>query len=492
MTKKQKSAKRAFISSVLSVILCFTMLVGTTFAWYNDSVTSDRNKIVAGSLEMVLEHYVPATETEEAKWETVSGTTKVFADSLTFEPGAAQVAYVRVKNAGDLAFKYSLAIAVDEKTIGKNKAGEDLDLTNYLKFGAVQMANDTFAPYPTTDAGRATAIAAAGTNNISSSDFVTAAVLQKETTSDVYALIIYMPSSLGNEVNPDPEHKPDITFGLNALATQATIENDSFSDQYDANATLNFAPVTTAVAFNDALSAGRSASLENDVALGNTYQVSANQDVVIDGNGNTLSSINGTRVINIDTAPGASVTLNDVKVDAGDKERGVSLYNSENAEVSVNSSELDADYYTVNVASNCPNAELNVENSKITGWCAFQTWSANVTINVNNSTLIGLNDKTYNADGWNNFSTIVINEPAQGSVITVRNSRIEANQTTGNKQTFVSFRAASGATVIFENCTFWKDGVQITDMQEIVNNIQFTSQAAIDNSHLTINGVTIL
>ena len=308
----------------------------------------------------------------------------------------------------------------------------------------------------------------------------------------ILALVIYMPETTGNDANPDPTDKPTITFGLNALATQATIEKDSFSTDYDANATLNFAPVTTAASFTDALSAGKSASLEQDIALGETYHVSAGQDVVIDGNGNTLSSTTGTRVINLDTAPGASVTLNDVKVDAGNKERGVSLYNSENAEVNVNSSELDADYYTVNIASNCPNTELNVENSTITGWCAFQTWSANVTINVNNSTLIGLNDKSYNAEGWNDFSTIVINEPAQGSVITIRNSRIEANQTTGNKQTFVSFRAASGATVIFENCTFWKDGVEITDLQEIVNNIQFTSQDAIDNSHLTINGVTIL
>ena len=119
-------------------------------------------------------------------------------------------------------------------------------------------------------------------------------------------------------------------------------------------------------------------------------------------------------------------------------------------------------------------------------------WSKNATINVNNSTLVGNNTFTYNADGWNNFSTIVINEPADGSVITIRNSRIEANQTTGNKQTFCSFRATDGATVVFDNCTFWKDGVEITDIQEIVDNFSFTSQEAIDNSHLTINGEVVL
>ena len=40
MTNK-KNTKKALLSSVLSLVLCMSMLVGTTFAWFTDSVTSN-------------------------------------------------------------------------------------------------------------------------------------------------------------------------------------------------------------------------------------------------------------------------------------------------------------------------------------------------------------------------------------------------------------------------------------------------------------------
>ena len=45
-----KNTKRALLASVLSVVLCCAMLVGSTFAWFTDSVTSGGNQIVAGNL----------------------------------------------------------------------------------------------------------------------------------------------------------------------------------------------------------------------------------------------------------------------------------------------------------------------------------------------------------------------------------------------------------------------------------------------------------
>ena len=52
MTKK--STKRALISSVLALVLCFTMLLGTTFAWFTDSATSKGNTIKTGKLDIQL------------------------------------------------------------------------------------------------------------------------------------------------------------------------------------------------------------------------------------------------------------------------------------------------------------------------------------------------------------------------------------------------------------------------------------------------------
>ena len=53
---KQKSTKRALLLSALSLLMCVSMLIGSTFAWFTDSVTSGNNKIVAGNLDVALYH----------------------------------------------------------------------------------------------------------------------------------------------------------------------------------------------------------------------------------------------------------------------------------------------------------------------------------------------------------------------------------------------------------------------------------------------------
>ena len=63
--KKTSSTKRALIASILMLALCFTALVGTTFAWFTDSVTSSGNKIVAGKLDVGLYMWKSATESVE-------------------------------------------------------------------------------------------------------------------------------------------------------------------------------------------------------------------------------------------------------------------------------------------------------------------------------------------------------------------------------------------------------------------------------------------
>lgn len=242
MTKKQKSAKRAFIRSFLSFVLCFTMFAGTTYAWYNDSVTSGRNTIVSGSLDILIQRYIgtDGNFATESNWEEVTGTTPVFDETdgaLTFEPGAAQVAYVRVKNNGDLAFKYGLSLKVYEETAGINQAGETFKLSDFLKFGQKAVG----APYEKSDAGRTAAIgqvSATATKLNADAELAANATLQKGATSDIIALVIYMPEDTENEANPQPDHKPSISIGLNALAAQYTVESDSFSDQYDAAATM--------------------------------------------------------------------------------------------------------------------------------------------------------------------------------------------------------------------------------------------------------------
>ena len=53
---KRKNIKRnALVTSILSLLLCVSMLVGTTFAWFTDEVVSGVNTIAAGA-EMLYEY----------------------------------------------------------------------------------------------------------------------------------------------------------------------------------------------------------------------------------------------------------------------------------------------------------------------------------------------------------------------------------------------------------------------------------------------------
>ena len=95
-----RSTKRALIASVISVLLCVSMLLGTTYAWFTDSVTSSNNIIVSGNLDVEL-----YWSTDASNWTSVNSATNVFTDAL-WEPGHTEVVYLKVVNAGTLALKY--------------------------------------------------------------------------------------------------------------------------------------------------------------------------------------------------------------------------------------------------------------------------------------------------------------------------------------------------------------------------------------------------
>ena len=74
-----KATKRALVSSVMALFLCFAMLLGTTFAWFTDSVISGNNKITAGNLDVELDYYV------DGEWVSVNGSTDIFDDEALWE-----------------------------------------------------------------------------------------------------------------------------------------------------------------------------------------------------------------------------------------------------------------------------------------------------------------------------------------------------------------------------------------------------------------------
>ena len=52
--KRRNVTRNALFTSIMSLLLCVSMLVGTPFAWFTDSVVSGNNVIAAGNLDIEL------------------------------------------------------------------------------------------------------------------------------------------------------------------------------------------------------------------------------------------------------------------------------------------------------------------------------------------------------------------------------------------------------------------------------------------------------
>ena len=231
--KNSKSTKKALLASVLSLLLCFTMLIGTTFAWFTDTVTSANNVIMSGNLDIEFEYW------DGDSWEDVKGKSDILTNTL-WEPGAAEVAYLRVKNAGSLALKYRLGINIVSETAGVNVNDESFKLSDYILFGVVEDVNGGTDPY----ADRRDAVdAVVGAKKISAGYTKASAMLENE---ELYlALVVYMPEEVDNvanyktseDVNDPDKYRPRIELGLTVTATQYSYEQDSFGQYYDGGAT---------------------------------------------------------------------------------------------------------------------------------------------------------------------------------------------------------------------------------------------------------------
>ena len=222
-----KSTKRALITSALAILMCAAMLIGATFAWFTDTASTAVNKIQAGNLDIELEYSKDFTE-----WIKVNDTTKLFEESALWEPGRTEVVYLRVKNAGNLALKYTLGIYNLYENRGKNVAGDFYYLSNFVKLGAAE-ADAAYAD-------RAAAISAvqdsAKTLNSIGDTGVVGADLATNTTK-VYAMVLYMPTEVGNEANPkNKSWAAKVSFGIRVSATQAVSEYDSYGNTYDEKA----------------------------------------------------------------------------------------------------------------------------------------------------------------------------------------------------------------------------------------------------------------
>ena len=203
---KKNTTKRSLLASVLALVMCVTMLVGTTFAWFTDSASTAVNKIESGTLHVDI---------VDESGNSLDGKTLSFRDvnknaDILWEPGATfALDSFRIVNTGKLALKYKVII---NGVNGNAKLLEAIDF--FVKIGDAEkvaladwegiLLPDGEAATDTMDAGTTSAITISGT-------------MKKEAGNEYQGLSID-------------------GIGITVVATQYTYEYDSKGNLYDEDA----------------------------------------------------------------------------------------------------------------------------------------------------------------------------------------------------------------------------------------------------------------
>ena len=267
----KRATKRALLTSIMALVMCVVMLVGTTFAWFTDTASTGVNKIQAGNLDVKLEYKnTPASDFAEA-----NENTPVFKDGALWEPGHVEYVVLKVSNAGNLALKYKLGINIASEVGSTNVLDNPFKLSDYIKFAVINGESNNLSDRDklVAEAEKSESVAALNAGYTKGDH-----LLKGE--YKVVTLVVWMPTDVGNDANykvAEGITAPSIDLGINVAATQATAEFDSFDDQYDKDATY---PVASAAEMKEALANGGIVSVNKDIKTDNIGDNEADRIII--------------------------------------------------------------------------------------------------------------------------------------------------------------------------------------------------------------------
>ena len=514
----KRATKRALLTSVMALVMCVVMLVGTTFAWFTDTASTGVNKIQAGNLDIKVEYRTTA----DGNWQLLDNATDLFGTEDTrFEPGHTRVVELRITNAGNLALKYKIGMNVVSETAGTNKDGNPYKLSDYLKVAATG-----FQQYPAEGGiGAAMEWAIFQPGNIvkwTPHDFAdfyleytsngSVHVLQPG-AAQILGIKVYMPESVGNEANAKtPDDAASISFGLNILATQYTTESDSFGTQYDKDATY---PVADNEGLKNAIGSATDGStvviasggytLSDPAATGKT-EIPAG--VTIAGAGTDKTTLN----VSKDEIKNDNVTLKDMTIKGSGSQGTGGTLNINGNNTTIENVDYKGDGgIAIAVSTGGSNSGTTFRGTKITNaFRGIQFWSLSGDSVIDNCVL-DVAGYTFNIDAAVADSTLTITDSTLNGwtsytsgikLVTFENCKLGLNAyqylrpysetklvncefTSGGYQLNAS---GSGAyTITLTNCT--KNGTPIT--ADNVKALLLDTEDWNNNATLIVNGVTV-
>ena len=215
-----KNTKAKLISSVAVLLICFAMLIGSTFAWFTDSASTGVNKIQAGNLDVELS----VKNKENGNWAEVTENTKLFCieDDTKWEPGVIAYETLKVKNAGNLALDYTLGFLPVNVT---NVDGKSLLDVIKVYSGTKQQINT---------ASRESVLSSISSLPSTKINQYSKMVenVNPGTEDEIVIVLYWEPTENDNNYNLSGNHlKADL--GIELVAKQANVESDSFDNNYD-------------------------------------------------------------------------------------------------------------------------------------------------------------------------------------------------------------------------------------------------------------------
>ena len=214
---KTKGSKRSLLMSGLALLLCISMLIGSTFAWFTDSVVSSGNIIQSGTLDVEM-FWADGKEAPDDSANWIDASTGPIFDYDLWEPGYTLARQIKIENTGSLGLKYQISIEA-------NGAVSDLaDVIDvYYADPAVPVSGRDLSG--TTKIGTLTQVLAGMADTASGN------LLAGE--NHTITLVLKMQESAGNEYQG---MSIGTDFSVRLLATQLTAEKDTFDKYYDEDA----------------------------------------------------------------------------------------------------------------------------------------------------------------------------------------------------------------------------------------------------------------
>ena len=284
---KQPAAKsmllQTYLTSLLCMVLCVAMFFGTTYAWFTSEVSNTGNEIYIGTLDVDL----------RMNGESLNNSgTKVFNNTICWEPGYTALRDLSVVNEGDLSFNYTLNFTA-ESVVDAAKYFDVWVYSNDDHTAYSKTEGETFAQMTEKEGWTPVGTLADVLKGKAVFSGSMAAVDEngnKVNTTHTYTIVLHMKESAENTTDTNGANSlmgKSVALNVKLTAYQKASEQDDLGSRYDQM-------VATEDELKAALQTGGTIALTGDITVEDTLTVPNGVSATLDLNGHKISKITKT------------------------------------------------------------------------------------------------------------------------------------------------------------------------------------------------------